>query len=357
MGSPGPDNSLLFRPRGLIHGAEARALVESGEALVLAGGTCAFTSADVLCRRDAKTFQTRISAHRLMNWAKANGADRKLETLIRPRSPFAGIPLDSPRIMGILNVTPDSFFDGGQFAGPEDAIRRGAEIAREGADIIDVGGESTRPGSEPVPVEEEIRRVVPVIEGLTKKGIAVSVDTRNPETMLCARDAGAVAINDVSSLRHRPESAAVAASSGLAIVLMHMRGEPGTMQKKIHYHHAPLEVLTFLEEAVARAKSAGIPEERLLVDPGLGFGKRDSHNLAILDWLPTLFAIGCGILVGASRKSMIGRLGNAPKASERLPGSIAAGLFAASRGAQILRVHDVAETRQALNVWKALAEV
>ena len=270
------------------------------------------------------------------------------------RAPFAGVALDRTRIVGVVNVTPDSFSDGGRYLTRERAIAHGRDMLEAGADILDVGGESARPGAAPVPVADEIRRVVPVIEALHRHGAVISVDTRNPETMRAAAAAGAAIVNDITALSHSPDSARTVARLGLAVVLMHMRGTPPTMQVRPHYRHAPCEVYADLSGAVQRARAAGLSPDRIVVDPGLGFGKNQAHNLALLTWLPMFHCLGHGLMVGASRKSIIGRLDRNAPVTDRLGGSLAIALHAAGQGANLVRVHDVAETRQALRVWEAL---
>ena len=258
--------------------------------------------------------------------------------------------------MGVLNVTPDSFSDGGDFAEPYDAIAHGRAMAEAGADIVDVGGESTRPGSQPPSEAEEMRRVVPVIRALADDGLLVSVDTRRAAVMDAALDAGARIVNDMSALGYDPEARTVVARRGAWVVLAHMQGTPDTMQKRPRYDDASLDVFDALAAHVNAAEASGIPRSRMIVDPGIGFGKTARHNLEILRDLALFHGLGCPLLVGASRKSFVGRLsaGEAPKA--RLPGSLAAGLHALGEGAHILRVHDVAETRQALAIWQGIRD-
>jgi dihydropteroate synthase len=270
----------------------------------------------------------------------------------RPR--LAGLALDRPRIMGIVNVTPDSFSDGGKLAGTDAAVEHAFRLEEEGADILDIGGESTRPGAEPVSLKEELSRVVPVIEGLAGKVRArLSVDTRKAEVMRAATMAGADMINDVAALMHEPDCLRAAAASGAAIVLMHAKGDPRTMQDAPAYDHALLDVFDFLEARVAACEAAGIPRARLVVDPGIGFGKTLPHNLELLAGLSLFHAIGVPVLVGASRKRFIGSLTRIETASERVAGSVGAALAAVAQGAQIVRVHDVKATREALDVWMA----
>jgi dihydropteroate synthase len=249
--------------------------------------------------------------------------------------------------MGVVNVTPDSFSDGGLFASTEAAIAQGRRLAEEGADILDIGGESTRPGSEPVPEDEELRRVLPVVEALAADGHLVSIDTRRAGVMRAALAAGARIANDVTALAGDPESLDVAAGAGVAVVLMHMQGDP-------HYGDVVAEVGDFLAARVEACVAAGIPRARICVDPGIGFGKTVEHNLALLRGLAALRPEGCALLVGASRKGFIGKLSRGEDTSRRLPGSLAVALHAAAAGADVLRVHDVAETRQALEIWRAL---
>jgi dihydropteroate synthase len=268
---------------------------------------------------------------------------------------WAGLNLDRPLVMGILNVTPDSFSDGGRAGDLQRAIQAGLTMAQHGADIIDVGGESTRPGAEPVFPAEEQRRVVPVIRALADAGLVVSVDTRHAATMQAALAAGARIVNDVSALAHDPRSSAVVAAAGCPVVLMHMRGTPATMTARAIYHDVVAEVRADLQQRVAAAIQAGVRPEHIVIDPGIGFAKRAEHSQAVLRGLPELAALGYPLLVGVSRKSFIGAISGEPDASGRLGGSLAAGLFAVARGASILRVHDVRETVQALRLWHILS--
>ncbi len=258
-----------------------------------------------------------------------------------------------PRLMGILNLTPDSFSDGGQHTDP---IAAAFALSEAGADIIDIGGESTRPGAEPVPPEEEQRRILPTIETLARAGLCVSVDTRNASTIAAALEAGAAIINDVSALRHDPASAPLLANHTCPVILMHMRGTPQTMMQHATYTDVVAEVRAELAERVAQAEAAGIARHRITIDPGLGFAKTGEQSLELLRRLTELLSMGLPVLIGASRKSFVGRAGSAPDVAHRMPGSLATALFAASQGAHILRVHDVAETRQALRVWQNLTQ-
>ncbi len=267
---------------------------------------------------------------------------------------FAGLTLERPRIMGVINVTPDSFSDAGEALKPEDAIERGRAMLDAGADILDVGGESTRPGADPVDAGEEMARVLPVVKGLSELGALVSIDTRRAEVMKAAIEAGAKIVNDVTALTGDPESPGVVAESGLPVVLMHMQGEPGTMQKNPQYGDAAVEVFDYLKQRVAESGAAGIETSRIAVDPGIGFGKTVAHNLDILNRLDLYRNLGPPVLIGVSRKSFIGKLSRDEPPKDRVPGSIAAQLAAFSQGVRLFRVHDVAETRQSLDIWQAI---
>ena len=256
---------------------------------------------------------------------------------------FAGLNLERPVVMGIVNVTPDSFSDGGDHLDPMLAIERGLMMCEAGAEILDVGGESTRPGAAPVTIEEEQERVLPVIEGLAKAGATVSIDTRHAAVMQAAAGAGARIINDVTALTGDQASLATAARLGLPVILMHMQGEPETMQANPTYQDVVEEVLAYLMARVAACEAAGISRNKIVVDPGIGFGKTLEHNLAL-------------ILLGASRKAFIGKLGGGVEPKDRLAGSLAVAIEGARRGAKILRVHDVPETVQALRLWAAIEE-
>jgi dihydropteroate synthase len=262
-----------------------------------------------------------------------------------------------PAIMGILNVTPDSFSDGGRHAGAAAAIAAGIAMRDAGAAIVDVGGESTRPGATPVPLDEELRRTIPVVAGLAAAGVPVSIDTMKAEVMRQALAAGATMLNDVSALSADPESPAVAAGSKASVVLMHMPGTPQTMQQLACYDDPVAEVLAHLAGRIAACDAAGIPRSRLIADPGIGFGKGLPHNIDILTRLEAFHALGVPLLLGASRKSLIPALSGPAPVTDRLPGSLALALRGAEAGVAWLRVHDVAETAQALRVWQAIRPI
>ena len=267
------------------------------------------------------------------------------------------VRLDRARVMGIVNVTPDSFSDGGQHDTLEAAVAQGLRLAAEGADILDIGGESTRPGAADVSVEEELRRTIPVITRLAKEtSLPISIDTSKPEVMRAAVEAGAGMINDVYGLR-RDGALETAAALGVPVVLMHMKGEPRSMQDAPDYDDVVGEVHRFLAERIFAAEMAGILKKHIVVDPGFGFGKNASHNLALLAQLDRLGEWGVPVLAGLSRKRSIGELTGRDVPAERVHGSVAAHLIAAQRGAKLLRVHDVAATVDALKVWEAVAAV
>jgi dihydropteroate synthase len=266
------------------------------------------------------------------------------------------IRLDQPQVMGIINATPDSFSDGGQFADAAAAAEAGADMARDGAAIIDVGGESTRPGAKPVWEGDEIERVAPVIRHLASGGAAVSADTRKADVMTAALEAGARMINDVSALTYDDRSAGVIAAAGVPVILMHHQGDPQSMQDDPRYEDVLVEVYLWLEERIAAAQAAGIARDKILIDPGFGFGKSVAHNLELMNGLALFHSLGCPIVVGASRKRTIGALSNEAPAGRRLGGSIACALKAAGQGAQVIRVHDIFETVQALRIWRGLRD-
>lgn len=269
--------------------------------------------------------------------------------------------MPSPLLMGIINVTPDSFSDGGQFLSPDAAIEHGLRLIDEGADIIDIGGESTRPYAEIIHPDEECSRVIPVIAGLKPhaitRGIAISIDTRNARTMHKAIQAGADMINDISALTHDPDSIKVAAGCHARIILMHMQGTPQTMQKHPHYHDVVKDVCDYLKQRIHACTHAGIATSRIIIDPGLGFGKTVEHNIALFNNIATFKNLGTPVLIGASRKSFLATIAGLKDGQSRLATSLAASIMAAGQGADILRVHDIAETRQALTVWQGLGRI
>ncbi|MEC7763978.1 MAG: dihydropteroate synthase [Pseudomonadota bacterium] len=275
--------------------------------------------------------------------------------LSAPRPDLCGLTLDRPRVMGILNVTPDSFSDGGDHAAFEAGVARGVAMAAE-ADIIDIGGESTRPGAEEVAVDEEIRRTAPVIEALRAAGVTtpISIDTRKARVAEAALDAGANIVNDVSAFEFDPELADLTAERDVPVCLMHAKGLPDTMQDNPTYEDVVGEVMAHLDARIAFAMGRGVKRERIITDPGIGFGKTLEHNLELLRHLTLLHDFGLPVLLGASRKRFIGAIANAPEAKDRLGGSLAIALHGAAQGMHIIRVHDTRETTQALALMAAL---
>ena len=355
-------SNLTLRPVGLRGPAEVDAGAEA--LLPLAGGPLGFSHCEAIWRVGQAASRAVLPLGDLAPWAEARGAGQgaSAEALLRrlsaPRKPLAGLTLDRPRVMGILNVTPDSFSDGGDRAEAEVAVRDGLAMLAAGADILDVGGESTRPGAQPVSLEMERARVLPVVEALARAGAIVSIDTRHAAIMREAVAAGAAIINDVTALEGDPQSLAVAAECGVPVILMHMQGEPQTMQANPRYDSAALDIYDYLARRLEACAAAGIDLGEVVVDPGIGFGKTLAHNLQLFEQLALFQGLGCAVMLGASRKGFISKLyprATGPK--QRLGGSLAAALVGLQRGVQILRVHDVAETCQAVAVWQAAAAV
>lgn len=336
-----------LRPTALHRGLEALALAAAGRAVPLLGGrvACSLFEEIVWPANVAPTSR----------WLAVGTLDRRHPHLV-PLAAARPSPFDRPRLMGVLNVTPDSFSDGGEHAGAEAAVAHGLRLAAEGADVVDVGGESTRPGAREVPAEEELRRVLPVVERLAAAGVAVSIDTRKAAVMRAAVAAGAKLINDVSALTHDPASLQAAAESGAWVVLVHLQGTPETMNLAPRYERCALEVFDHLAGRVAACEAAGIARERLIVDPGLCFGKHEPENLDLLRNLALFHGLGVPVLLGVSRKGWTEALELGWPPRERLPATLAATLWALDRGVQLFRVHDVAAHRQLLTAWEALAD-
>lgn len=335
---------------------------EEGDAIRLAGGLVYASRFALIAREGGKVVtRARYSATELRHADLPEAARVQLENLQRTPAPLQcaarTIRLDQPQVMGILNVTPDSFSDGGEFLDkPEVAQAHAAAMLEAGAAMIDVGGESTRPGAAAVWEGDELKRVIPAIERLAASGAAISIDTRRPAVMEAALKAGAHVINDVSALRHDPRSLEFAAKSGTPVVLMHAPGEGGDLHASPGYADVVLDVFDWLAERRDAALSAGIPREKILLDPGIGFGKSVADNLALMNALPLFHALGQPLLVGVSRKRMIGALSNEAPAHQRLGGSLALAMKALDAGVQLLRVHDVRETVQAVHVWRGMRD-
>lgn len=269
---------------------------------------------------------------------------------------FAGLTLDQPRLMGVVNVTPDSFSDGGDFLDPAHAIEHGMQMSADGADILDIGGESTRPGSAPISIDEELARVLPVIEGLASEGKLVSIDTRHAEVMRQAIASGARIVNDVTALTNDADSIDVCATSGVDVVIMHMQGDPQTMQDNPTYDDASADIMAYLKARVHLMEQSGIASNKIAIDPGIGFGKNLDHNLRILSKLDDYEGLNLPVLLGVSRKSFITKIDRDEAPKDRVAGSLAAAIAGYARGVRLFRVHDVAETRQALAVWRAIED-
>ena len=346
----------LLRPTGFVDSPFGH----DAKVARLAGGLNWFTAVELIGIEDdsrvstelvpVEGIESRFDDDMTTQWKALTGVRAALKLGERT------IRLDQPQVMGIVNATPDSFSDGGQFGDASAAAEAGADMAAQGAAIVDVGGESTRPGAKLVWERDEIERIVPVIRQLAAGGAAVSADTRKAEVMTAALEAGARMINDVSALTYDDHSAGVIASAGAPVVLMHHKGAPETMQDDPRYDDVLVEVYLWLEERIALAEAAGIGRDRILVDPGFGFGKKVSHNLELMNGLALLHSLGVPLVVGASRKRTIGALSGEAPADRRLGGSIAFALKAAEQGAQIVRCHDVFETVQALRIWRGLRD-
>jgi len=346
-------NNIYLRPTGFLYGAAALEAAGEGKAGLIAGGGVAFAMAEVIGGTPGNS-SSELSSFSDLTASREPAIGELLKAITGRREPLAGLTLDWPRIMGVVNVTPDSFSDGGRHATADAAIAHARKLADDGADILDIGGESTRPGSDAVDAEEEAARVLPVIEGLKDSGTVISIDTRKSVIMKQAASAGAHILNDVSALTHDCDSLRAAAASGLPVILMHARGDPETMQDDPVYADVLLEVYEYLTRRIAACEQAGIDRAKILADPGIGFGKTVAHNLALIAGLSLFHGLGVGLLLGASRKRFIGALTGEGDALKREPGSLAAVFAALGQGVQIARVHDVAATRQALTIWDAI---
>ncbi|MEM8799600.1 MAG: dihydropteroate synthase [Pseudomonadota bacterium] len=361
-----PGTSIYLEPVGL---APAGFGLPRSLLAPLAGGPQSFAALRVSHRLDPSGPRDGVISFPVSLAEKARGElpeplrlqwDAQWAALTSSRPPLANadgqtlLNFQSPQLMGILNVTPDSFSDGGRYASPREAFAYGHQMIAEGARIIDIGGESTRPGAEEVAEGEEIARISDVVTALAASGGMVSIDTRKAAVMAAALDAGASIVNDVSALRFDPDAEATVAARGAPVILMHSIGTPQTMQTLAAdaYHDVVLDVFDALRSAIEDACQAGVARDKIILDPGIGFGKTLRHNLAILNALPLYHALGCPLLLGVSRKRMIGALSAEEPASNRLPGSLALMVGALDQGVQLFRVHDVAASQQALKIWR-----
>jgi dihydropteroate synthase len=353
---------LYLRPICLLNGSAAGAMLADGRACALAGGPLAMSVCEVQIRTTQGTRRIVAEIADLQAWVAERttpAAGRVAALLDRIAAPRLGLAAGL-RLMGVVNVTPDSFSDGGEHVDAAAALAHCRELASDGAGILDIGGESTRPGAAPVSPAEELARVLPVLKGLQAMrgdmpGIELSIDTRHSLVMRAATVAGADIINDVTALTGDPAALATAAASSARVVLMHMQGEPATMNLAPAYDDVALDVFDFLEARIEACVAAGIDRQRLIVDPGIGFGKRSPENLAIIRALPLFHGLGCPILLGVSRKGLGAGMEAIPP-RQRLPSSLAAAMHALCHGVQMLRVHDVAETRQVVELWRRLNE-
>ena len=355
---------IYLRPTGFVDAPFGY----DGQTMRLAGGLIWFAMVEVIAAGPDGRFATAlVPVERIDDFIdslpepQAGMARLQLDRIVAPRPALTlgerVVRLDQPQVMGILNLTPDSFSDGGGLGeDPGEAADRAIAMSGAGAAIVDIGGESTRPGAKPVWEGDEIARVVPVIERLRHAGIALSLDTRKGSVMAAGLAAGAHLINDVAALTYDPAALDAAVASDGPVVLMHHQGAPETMQQDPRYRDVLLDVYDWLEARIAAVAAAGVARERLLIDPGIGFGKSLRHNLAILNGLSTFHGLGLPIVLGASRKRTIGALSNEAPVEQLLGGSIALALLGAAQGIQILRVHDVFETVQALRVWRGLRD-
>jgi len=357
-----PDARLYLRPAGFVDAPFGF----DGQAVRLAGGMTWFSRVEVVARSGARRVAQRLvpvealdAFRRALAPAQADRFDRLWARLIAPRPPLVlrsrTLRFDAPSVMGILNLTPDSFSDGGRVV-PETAAAAAFDMAAAGAAVIDIGGESTRPGAKPIWEGDEIARLEPVLGRIAGADLLLSVDTRKSAVMRAALERGVRIVNDVSALSYDDRSLPLVVETGCPVVLMHHRGDPQTMQDDPRYDDVLLDVFDWLEARIEACEAAGLPRDRVLVDPGIGFGKTLRHNLELLNGLSLLHGLGCSILLGASRKRFVGALSNEAAADRRLGGSLAVAVAALGQGVQMLRVHDVAETVQAMRVWRGLRD-
>jgi dihydropteroate synthase len=348
-------NKFFIIPRNLVFGNEAKYLISEGNALPLAGKDIGFLKFEIQCsNKTLDNIPILYSVKKQESWntkyLNKHDINEFLKIYSHKPKKFLGLKNKKVHIMGILNLTPDSFYQNSiNTSSKTELIKKAIKMYEDGASIIDVGGESTRPGAIKVSLEEEQRRIIPVIKELSKHNIPISCDTRNSSTMQAAIDAGATIINDISALNDK-NAAKIISKNNVGLIIMHMQGVPNNMQKKPLYKNVSFDIVKYLEEKKIYAIKKGIKEKNILIDPGIGFGKNDQHNLKMLRDLALLHSLKSHILIGASRKSIIGRI-TKTKPSERLPGSISLAIASVIKGVKFLRVHDVKETKQALTIW------
>ncbi len=341
---------VYLRPGGFLSGQSGRDAVSAGHAGLIGNGWAAFSLVEVIVPSFDGSTRSWFS-YKDMKASNDPVIFEILANIEAPRVPVAGLEMDRVQIMGIVNVTPDSFSDGGAFMASHSAVAHGQALIKQGATMVDVGGESTRPGADFVSAEEEITRISMVVNMLAQTSTPVSIDTRKAKVIAAASELGAGLINDVTALEFDEDSLDVAAQSGLPVCLMHSQGTPENMQDNPQYGDVVLDVYDYLSARIETCVKAGITKDKLVVDPGIGFGKTLDHNLALIDQISMFHGLGVAVLLGASRKSFIGALCGADDAQDRLGGSLAAALKGVEAGVQFLRVHDVKETRQAVDVW------
>jgi dihydropteroate synthase len=345
--------AMHLKPCGLLWGRSAREAAHCGVGGLIAGTTTGFTAVEIIERQGSGSCRQWLSYGAIKGSREAALAER-LALIEAPRPAVAGLDWAQPCIMGVINVTPDSFSDGGHTPEPGTAIAHGRSLAEAGATVLDVGGESTRPFADPLPLAEERARALPVVEALARDGHLVSIDTRKGAVMRAAVAAGARIVNDVSALSHDPDSLAAVRELDVPVVLMHSQGDPEIMQVAPRYDDVALDVFDALAARIAECEAAGIERARIIADPGIGFGKTYEHNAELLGALTLFHGLGVPLVVGASRKGFIGKLTGEKVAARRVAGSLGAAVAIVMQGVQMVRVHDVAETRQALAVWQAV---
>ncbi len=353
-----PGSSLFARPVSLKR--DKFVINDGAQSIQLRGGPYQFDELELLIKTEKNIISFTTETDSAREWALADGCIEDLDDIIfkltsRSVKKIFG-DLSSPLLMGVVNATPDSFHDGGKYLDVNSAISRAHSLIAAGADIIDIGGESSKPGAVPVTAKEEIERVIPVIKEVVGFGVPISIDTKKPSVMEAAIIAGASIVNDITALSGDPRSIGLLKELGVPVILMHMQGSPVDMQNKPYYEFAPLDIFEYLHHRIMICLDAGISKSNLIVDPGIGFGKNLDHNIAILHRLSLFHGLGVPIAIGISRKSFIAALSEGEISEQRLPGSLAMAIWAYNQAVQILRVHDVAETKQALKIYKAIVD-
>ncbi|VAV90121.1 Dihydropteroate synthase [hydrothermal vent metagenome] len=361
------ENKIYIQPLGILRGCVASEAVKAGHARLLAGGPLAFSMVRIIFREDRGQRHEKLHPVSGLEGYVAGLTTSQQETIsgllknicgIRPALKAGNGRILSdwkhPLLQGIVNVTPDSFSDGGQYNRSDQAVAHARDLIRQGADIIDIGGESTRPGAEKITVEKELQRVIPVIEKLSDISVAISIDTRNAEVMDRALAAGATIVNDVSALSHDKAALDMVGKAGCLVILMHARNNPDTMQDDPRYDDVLLDVYDYLESRLEVCRTSGIMKDRIIIDPGIGFGKTVAHNMELMAGLSLFHGLGVPVLLGVSRKSFIGHITGEKEAGRRLAGSLAFAQAGYDQGVQILRVHDVLDSRQARDAWISL---